>query len=181
MLKRLLKTALGLISKADHDKKFDIHLVRVTRDSRTMYPRVEATDLVRIIRVDLKSRSEVEEFFIDNRLLPALSEADAITQDKRVLTATTGKECLMVETKTEVNWPNFDRILPLKPTTHRIELNGKLLIELLMVVDAYNDDPNRIITLEIHRGDLVVKAGKEVSVTAMQARIACMEKQKESD
>lgn len=178
MFKELLHKGLGLISKADHDKKFDIHLVRVTRDSRTMYPRVEATDLVRILRVDLKSRSEVEEFFIDNRLLPALSEADSITQDKRVLTATTGQECLMVETKTEANWPNFDRILPQKPTAHRIELNGKLLIELLMVVDAYNDDPNRIITLEIHRGDLVVKAGKEVSVTAMQARI---ERQKESD
>jgi hypothetical protein len=126
----------------------------------------------------LKSRSEIEEFFIDNRLLQALSVVDDITQDKCVLTAKTGQECLMVETKTEANWPNFDRILPLKPTPHRLELNGKLLIELLMVVDAYNDDPNRIITLEIHRGDLVVKAGKEVSITAMQARV---ERQKESD
>lgn len=180
MLKRLLKTALGLISKADHGRKYDIHLVRVTRDPQTMYPRVEATDLVRIIRVDLKSRSESEEFFVDCRLLQSLSTADSITQDKRVLTATTGQECLMVETKSEANWPNFDRILPLKPTTHRLELNGKLLIELLMVVDAYNDDPNRIITLEIHRGDLVMKAGLAggISITAMQARI---EKPKECD
>jgi len=173
MLKRLLNTALGLIAKSDHGKKFDIHMVRVIRDPQTMYPRVEATDLKRIIRIEGNSRSEVEEFFIDHRILESLKSADRITHEKQILTATTGEECVMVETKAAAEWPNFDRVLPKKPTSHRLEVNGKLLIELLSVILAYEADPNQVVSLEIHNGDLVVKAsGKEVSITAMISRIA---------
>jgi hypothetical protein len=180
VLKKLLNAALALISQEcanDSKYKYDVNLVRVTRDQQTMHPRVEATDLKRVIRVESNSRSEGEEFFIDHRILDSLQSADNITHEKQVLTATTGEECVMIETKATANWPDFDKVLPKKITTHRLNLNGQLLIELLTAIMAFKVDPNDMISLEIHHGDLVVKAsGKEVSVIAMQSRMLDDEK-----
>jgi hypothetical protein len=171
MFKKLLNSALSLISK-EPNGKFDVNLVRITCDDQTLHPRVEATDLIRIIRVeDTQSRMAGKEFFLDHRVIPTLAGANT-QHSGNVLCAVRDGETLMIETKDKANWPDFDRVLPTKPSTQRIELRGDLLVELLQAVLAFKASEKDVISLELHRGELVVKAaGNELSVVAMQSRI----------
>jgi hypothetical protein len=175
MLTQILKCALADVAGVNNEgekRKYDDHLIRVTRDPQSLAPRVEATDLKRIIRIEaLNCRTEQPELFVDATLLSKMPENAEISQDGKILAFETKDQKTLVEGYEKANWPDFDKVLPNKPA-QSIELNGALLVALLETILAFEANERCVLTLELHRQDLVIRSiGKDLKIVAMQSRL----------